>query len=92
MMGNYGATTHGACLRRVCVLVRNSVGWTRCPLVVLRGLDCIWGALVCFLFVFCIFGMPENSQCYSSAVVKLKHELALRGTTTKGKKKDLCER
>ena len=50
------------------------------------------GRFCLFLFDFCIFEMPEASQCYSSAVVKLKHEQELRGTTTEGKKKDLYER
>ena len=46
-----------------------------------------FGVLACFLLGFCIFGMPEDSQYYSWTVVKLEHELALRGATTKGKKK-----
>ena len=58
---NDGATARGACLRRFCVLVRNYMVWTRFLSVVLRGLGCIWGTLVCFLFDFCIFGMPEDS-------------------------------
>ena len=47
---NDGATAHGACLRRFCVLVRNYMFWTRCLSVVLRGLGCIWGPLVSFFF------------------------------------------
>ena len=43
-----------------------------------------FGVLACFLLGFCIFEMPEDSQW---TVVKLEHELALRGATTKGKKK-----
>ena len=66
----------------------------RCLSWVLHGLGCIWAPVVCFLFGFCILGMPKilSSNHYSWTEVKLKHELALRGTTTEGKKKDLCER
>ena len=50
-----------------------------------------WGPFsLSFIRLFCIFGMPEDSKYYSWTVVKLKHELALRGTTTEGKKMNLC--
>ena len=63
-----------------------------CISVVLR-VGLYFGVLACFFLIgFYIFGMPEDSQYYSWTVVQPEHELALRGATTKGKKKDLSDR